>query len=100
MPRQGYGLGLLLGLALLSKSTGLVLLGVAALTLLLLWRTWPELARAVRGLALRAGAVTAAVAGWWYVVLMTETGSLLGTRGTGRDRELVAAHCGRPPLVR
>lgn len=80
-PRQGYGLGLLLGLALLSKSTGLVLLGIAALTLLLLWRTWPQLAGATRGLALRAGAVTAMVAGWWYVVLVSETGSLLGTEG-------------------
>ena len=91
--RQGYGLGLLLGLALLSKSTGLVLLGVAALTLLLLWRTWPELAHAVRGLALRAGAVTAAVAGWWYVVLLTETGSLLGTEGP------VATASPSPPIA-
>jgi Dolichyl-phosphate-mannose-protein mannosyltransferase len=92
--RQGYGLGMLLGLALLSKSTGLVLLGVAALTLLLLWRTWPELAHAVRGLALRASAVTAVLAGWWYVVLLIETGSPLGTEGpvaTGNASPPIAA---------
>jgi hypothetical protein len=92
--RQGYGLGLLLGLSLLSKSTALVLLVIAALTLLLLWRTWPELTLAVRGLALRAAAVTVAVAGWWYVVLFAETGSLLGTEGP-----VASASLGLPPIA-
>jgi hypothetical protein len=91
--RQGYGLGLLVGLALLSKSTALVLVAVAVLTLLLLWRTWPQLGREVRGLALRAGAVMVVLAGWWYVVVLVETGSPLGTQGA------VASATPHPPLI-
>jgi Dolichyl-phosphate-mannose-protein mannosyltransferase len=91
--RQGYGLGLVLGVALLSKSTALVLLGVALLTVLLLWRTWPGLGRSVRGLALRAGAVTAVLAGWWYAVILIETGSPLGTEGA------VASAAPHGPLI-
>lgn len=62
---QLTGLGLLLGLAALSKVSGLALTGLAGLTLLsLAWRkrAWRRLV----GQLLLVGVVAGAVAGWWY----------------------------------
>ena len=80
-PRQGIGLGLVLAVALLCKSTAVVLLPLAALALLLVWRTWPDRARAVLGIAGWAGGILAVGAGWWYVRTYVVAGSPLGQRG-------------------
>jgi 4-amino-4-deoxy-L-arabinose transferase-like glycosyltransferase len=79
--RQGWALGAIVGLALLTKATALVVAAAAVLTLVLLWRVHRERVGEVRGIALRSGAAALAIAGWWYVVLLAETGSLFGNKG-------------------
>jgi hypothetical protein len=84
-PRGGVGhfalLGAICGLGLLTKAT--VLPFVAALGLFLTWRAWRVRgdAAALRGSVSRLlvlGLVTAAIAGWWYVNNLLDSGSLLG----------------------
>lgn len=62
--------GLLLGLALITKQSALLLVPLVALAALLeAWETSPSWSDTVRSVALRLGAVTAIVAlvaGWWY----------------------------------
>lgn len=77
-PRQGIGLGLALSLALLAKSTALALVPIVLLTLLLVWATHREARRAVLGIAGWAAGVAAIVAGWWYLYVLIDTGTLLG----------------------
>ena len=80
--RRGHlGIGLLLGLGLLTKATFLPL--TAATLAVLSWRAWrgrrsrPALAGAL-DVALCVGAV-GAVAGWWYLGQALSTGSAIGS---------------------
>ncbi len=64
--RETMALGVLLGLALLSKVSALALLPLLALALGLAWwhdRDW----RALSGRAVMVSVLALAVAGWWYV---------------------------------
>lgn len=77
-PRQHDGqvalLGGLVGLALLTKLSGLVLVPFVAWAV---WRVSPTLARAARGVLL-CGAVAAVVAGWWFARNLAISGDVLG----------------------
>jgi hypothetical protein len=79
--RQGIGLGLLFALAVLVKATMLSLVIVIAAVLALLWRTYPEARRELKGVVKWAVGVAAVIAGWWYVYLLIKTHSILGERG-------------------
>lgn len=75
--QAGLGLGLLAGLATLAKLSGLGLWGLIALALFLLWRQgrpW----RTLLALGAAAGAVTALVAGWWFLRNLRLYGDLTG----------------------
>jgi Dolichyl-phosphate-mannose-protein mannosyltransferase len=80
--RQGIGLGLLLAAALFTKATMISLVLIAAVTLLLLWRTYPSAGRELVRITLWAIALPVALVGWWYVRLVIVTGSVLGERGS------------------
>ncbi len=77
-PRRQYQqvalLGGLVGLALLTKLSGLVLVPFVVWAV---WRVSPTLAHAARRVLL-CGAVAAAVAGWWFLRNLTLTGDILG----------------------
>lgn len=77
-PKQGIGLGVVLSVALLAKSTALALVPLVLLTLLLCWRAHPRAARRVLGVLGWTAAVTAVLAGWWYAYVLVDTHTLLG----------------------
>ena len=82
-------LGAILGLAAITKVSGLVLLPVAVLALAL--SAWP--ARAWKTWLLRAVTMTlvaAAIAGWWYVRNIVLYGELTGLHAHGGSRRLPA----------
>ncbi len=71
-------LGLLLGLAALTKVSGLMLLPIAALALTIIaWRTGDWRNWLLRGAALVA--MVAAIAGWWYLRNWRLYGDIFGT---------------------
>jgi 4-amino-4-deoxy-L-arabinose transferase-like glycosyltransferase len=77
---DGALLGALLGFAVLTKATLLVTLPLAALTVVLSWRTFRiSLPRLTRFTGL-AALVLAAATGWWLRIILPETHSLLGAR--------------------
>jgi hypothetical protein len=80
--RQGIGLGLLIAAGVLVKATLLSLVIVTAVTLALLWLTYPSLRLQVWGAAKWAVALPVVLAGWWYVYLVSVTGSILGEKGS------------------
>ena len=79
--RQGIGLGVVLGLALISKSSALAVLPIVVVALALLWMSWPDRRRAMRGALAWTAGVTGAIAGPWYVYLVAVTGSIVGEKG-------------------
>jgi hypothetical protein len=85
--RQGVGLGLLFGIAVMVKATMLSLVIVIAATLALLWRTYPAQRRELKGILKWTVAIPAVLAGWWYVRLVIVTHSILGEKGS-----LTSAH--------
>lgn len=84
--RQGWVLGVLLSVALLSKATSLALVGVIAVALLLAAATRRDARPALRGLTWRAALAVVVLAGPWYAFLVSETGSILGNRGAVAGR--------------
>jgi hypothetical protein len=80
--RQGIGLGLLFAVAVMVKATMLSLAIVIAATLAVLWFTYPESRRQLRGVVAWTIALPAVLAGWWYVRLVIVTHSILGQRGS------------------
>ncbi len=91
---QGIGLGLLLSAGLLVKATLLSLVVVVALTLALLWRTYPSHRREVWSVVKWTVALPAVLAGWWYVYAVSVTGSILGEKGS-----LTASHFAGPGIL-
>ena len=79
--RQGYLLGVLLAAAALTKATSLALLPLTAVALLLIWMSHRASGAEVWRVALRATALFVVLTGWWWVVVLLETGSPLGNRG-------------------
>ena len=80
-PRLHLGLGLVLGLGLLTKATFLPL--TLATLGLLAWRCWrlrrsADVKRACVGL-MACGFACVCVAGWWYVAQAVGTGSVIGS---------------------
>ena len=80
-PGLHLGLGVVLGLGLITKATFLPL--TLATFGLLAWRCWrrrrsPEVKGAIVGFMACALACVC-VAGWWYVVQIVETGSVIGS---------------------
>jgi hypothetical protein len=92
--RQGIGLGLLFGIALMVKATMLSLVIVIAAVLTALWFTFPDARREVKRMLGWTVAVPIVVAGWWYVILLVRTHSILGERGS-----LTAAHGAHGPGI-
>jgi hypothetical protein len=80
--KQGIGLGLLLGIAVLVKATMLSLVIVIAATLLALWFTFRAHRAEIKRILAWTIGVAVAVAGWWYVRLLIDTHSILGERGS------------------
>jgi hypothetical protein len=79
--RQGIGLGLLFGIAVMVKATMLVLLIVIAAMLMLLWRSYPDARAELKGVLKWTIGIPLVLAGWWYVRLLIVTHSILGERG-------------------
>lgn len=80
--RQGLGLGLLFGIGIMVKATMLSLVIVIAITLAMLWRTYPEARRELKGVLKWTIAIPAVLAGWWYTYLLITTHSILGAEGS------------------
>lgn len=79
--RQGIGLGLLCGIALLTKTSMLALVVIVPVVLAMLWKTYPEARRELIGVLKWSVGVVTVVAGWWYVYLLIKTHSILGEEG-------------------
>ncbi len=79
--RQGIGLGLLCGIALLTKTSMLALVLIVPVVLLMSWRTFPQARRELLGVLGWAVGIVLVVAGWWYVYLLVTTHSILGEEG-------------------
>jgi hypothetical protein len=92
--RQGIGLGLLFALAVMVKATMLSLVIVIAAALVLMWRTYPDSRRELKGVLKWTIAIPAVLAGWWYVYLVIKTHSILGEKGS-----LTAAHGAHGPGI-
>jgi Dolichyl-phosphate-mannose-protein mannosyltransferase len=85
--RQGIGLGVLFSIAIMVKATMLSLIIVIAATLLLQWRTFPEARGELRRMLAWLVGIPLVLTGWWYALLLINTHSILGERGS-----LTAAH--------
>jgi hypothetical protein len=79
-PRDGAVVGALLAIAVLTKATLLATIPLAALAVLMSWRTF----RIPRGKVARLGGVALLVlvlaTAWWFRIAIPETHSLLGAR--------------------
>ncbi|HEX3978083.1 MAG TPA: glycosyltransferase family 39 protein [Solirubrobacteraceae bacterium] len=91
--RDGIGLGVLFSVAVMVKATMLSLVLVIAVTLALLWKTYPQSRREIWGIVKWAVAIPAVLTGWWYVRLVIVTHSILGANGS-----LTASHVRGPGL--
>ncbi len=92
--RQGIGLGLLFSIAIMIKATMWSLAIIIAVTLLLQWRTFPDARRQLKETLAWIVAIPLVLTGWWYVLLLINTHSLLGERGS-----LTAAHGPGPGIA-
>jgi len=92
--RQGIGLGILFSIAIMVKATMLSLVIMIAVTVLLQWRTFPGHRQQLKEMLAWMIAIPLVLTGWWYALLLINTGSLLGERGS-----LVAAHGPGPGIT-
>jgi hypothetical protein len=91
--RHGIGLGVLFSIAIMMKATMLSLLLVIAVTLAMLWKTYPQSRREIWGIVKWTIAIPVILCGWWYVRLVIVTHSILGADGS-----LTASHVRGPGL--
>jgi hypothetical protein len=78
--RDGFVLGALLAIAVLTKSTLLAAIPLAGLAVLIAWRTFRLPLRTIARLTGAAALVFAAGTAWWWRIVLPETHSLLGAR--------------------
>lgn len=90
--RQGIGLGVLFAIAIMVKATMLSLVIVIAVTMAMLYRTYPDARGELKRMLVWVVGIPAVLAGWWYVRLLIVTHSILGERGS-----LTASHGAHGP---
>jgi hypothetical protein len=79
--RQGIGLGVLIAIALLTKTSQLALVVIVPVALLGMWRVYPDHKRELVGVLKWAVSIPVVCAGWWYVYMLIKTHSVLGEEG-------------------
>jgi hypothetical protein len=81
--RQGIVLGALFAIAILVKATMLSLVIILATMLMILFLRFPAARGELKRIVAWTVAIPLVVAGWWYVHLVSVTGSVLGDKGGG-----------------
>ncbi len=98
--RHGIGLGVLFSIAIMVKATMLSLALIILVTLAMLWKTYPQSRREIRGMLKWLIGIPAVLTGWWYVRLIIVTHSILGAKGSLTSSHVQGPGLGHAPADR